>query len=142
MEKFTYTHPITIRYGDLDPQGHVNNAVYLTYLETARLGYYKATGIWQQGSGALTGMVVAHIDIDYLAPVTLGQALSVGIRLARIGNKSLTLAFQMEDPSDGTVIARGQSVMVAYDNQAQKSRPFPPEWRKKIHNYEKENGQV
>ena len=47
MEQFTYYHPITVRYSDLDPQGHVNNAVYLTYVEIARLGYYEATGIWR-----------------------------------------------------------------------------------------------
>jgi len=125
MEKFSYTHPITVRYGDLDPQGHVNNAVYLTYIESARLGYYEATGIWQSDSGLLTGMVVAHNDIDYVASITLGMAIRVGIRLVRIGHKSLTLAF---------------SVMVAYDSIEKKSISFPPAWREKIHLFEDQNG--
>lgn len=136
---FYYYHPITVRYGDLDPQGHVNNAVYLTYVESARLGYYEATGIWRQDSGVLTGMVVAHIDIDYLASITLGMAIRVGTRLVRIGNKSLTLAFQMESLPEQSVVARGSSVMVAYDNAAQKSIPFPPDWREKISQYEEQN---
>jgi acyl-CoA thioester hydrolase len=137
---FSYYHPITVRYSDLDPQGHVNNAVYLTYVESARLGYYGATGIWQGDSGSLTGMVVAHLDIDYLASVTLGMALRVGIGLVRIGNKSLTLAFQIEALPDRRIMARGTSVMVAFDNAAQKSRPFPPDWREKIRRYEEQNG--
>ena len=140
MEKFTYYHPITVRYADLDPQNHVNNAVYLTYVESARLGYYQQTGIWDPESDRLTGMVVARNEIDYLASVNLGQAIRVGIRLVRIGNSSLTLAFQLERPSDGAVIARGQSVMVAYDNDAHSSRPFPPEWREMIHQYEEGKG--
>ncbi len=140
MEKFTYTHPITVRYGDLDPQGHVNNAAYLTYVESARLGYYEATGIWRQDPGMLTGMVVAHIDIDYLVSIILGMAICVGIRLGRIGNKSLTLAFQIENAVDSSVVARGTSVMVAYDSAAKKSIPFPPEWREKILKYEDQNG--
>jgi len=140
MDRFTYDHPITVRYDDLDPQGHVNNAVYLTYVEISRLGYYEATGIWRGDSGMLTGMVVAHIDIDYLAPITLGQDIRVGTRLVRIGNKSLTLAFQMESLPEKALAARGTSVMVAYDNDAQQSIPFPPEWREKILKYEEEHG--
>jgi len=140
MAKFTYYHPIPLRYADLDPQGHVNNAVYLTYVESARLGYYEATGIWQKDSGDLTGMVVAHLDIDYLSPITLGQHIQIGIRLARIGHKSLTLDFQIELLPEGSVVARGKSVMVAYDNAAQSSRPFPADWREKILQFEKQNG--
>jgi acyl-CoA thioester hydrolase len=85
-------------------------------------------------------MVVAHLDIDYLASVTLGMALRVGIGLVRIGNKSLTLAFQIEALPDRRIMARGTSVMVAFDNAAQKSRPFPPDWREKIRRYEEQNG--
>lgn len=142
MDLFSYYHPITVRYRDLDPQGHVNNAVYLTYIESARLGYYQATGIWQQESGALTGMVVARIEIDYLSSVTLGQAMRVGIRLVGIGNKSLTLDFQIETMPDKTVIARGKSVMVAYDNSVEKSIPFPYDWWEKILKFEEENGKL
>jgi YbgC/YbaW family acyl-CoA thioester hydrolase len=96
LADFTYYHPITVRFADLDPQGHVNNAVYLTYLESARLGYYEKAGIWGREAGIKTGMVVAHIDIDYLAPIFFGQAIQVGVRLARLGQKSFTLAFVIE----------------------------------------------
>ena len=90
----------------------------------------------QASGGALTGMVVAHIDIDYLAPITLGQEIRLGIRLVRIGNKSLTLGFQMESLPEGSVVAKGTSVMVAFDNDAGKSIPFQQEWRKKIYKFE------
>lgn len=140
IDQFTFYHPITVRYGDLDPQGHVNNAAYLTYVESARLGYYQTTGIWREDSGALTGMVVAHIDIDYLAPITLGQDIRVGIRLARIGNKSLTLDFRIESLPEKKIVARGTSVMVAYDNASKKGIPFPMEWREKILEFEEEYG--
>jgi acyl-CoA thioester hydrolase len=137
---FTYYHPITVRYGDLDPQGHVNNAAYLTYLESARLGYYEKTGIWSSQSGQRTGMVVAHIAIDYLQPLFLHQGVCVGLRLARLGQKSLTLDFQIEAGPSASPAARGQSVMVAFDHTAQKSMPIPPAWRENIHHFEKTDG--
>ena len=133
---FTYYHPVAVRYRDLDPQGHVNNAVYLTYLESARLGYYQAVGFWHPNTGAQTGMVVAHIDIDYHAPILLGQSIRVGLRLEQLGKKSLTLAFVIEDVHTRSAIASGKSIMVAYDNQREQSVLIPPDWREKIKQFE------
>jgi acyl-CoA thioester hydrolase len=139
-ESFTYYHPITVRYSDLDPQGHVNNAVYLTYLESARLGYYEKSGIWIPDSGKYTGMVVARVEIDYLAPILYGEALRVGVRLARLGEKSLTFAFRIEAVDIGQPAARGISVMVAYDNVSGKSRSIPAAWREKLNKFEGVDG--
>ena len=139
-EKFTYIHPITVRYADLDPQGHVNNAVYLTYLESARLGYYEQAGIWVPNSDKYTGLVVARVEIDYLAPIRYGEALQVGLRLARMGEKSLTFTFRIEAVNTGQPAARGISVMVAYDNASIKSRPIPAAWREKLKQFEGVDG--
>lgn len=138
--EFTYYHPIQVRYADLDPQGHVNNTIYLTYLESARLGYYEQAGIWDKEVQLRTGMVVAHIDIDYLAPIYLGDDIRVGLKMERIGHKSLTFKFLIESTPDSKPLARGTSVMVAFDNQLEKSRLVPDEWRSKINQFEKQNG--
>ncbi len=135
-DSFTYYHPITVRYADLDPQSHVNNAAYMTYLESARLGYYQASGIWHPDSGALTGMVVARAEIEYLAPIFMGQSIRVGVRLEALGNSSMTFAFQIESVPVGKPLARGRSVMVAFDNEKGEKRPVPPEWREKLTRFE------
>jgi acyl-CoA thioester hydrolase len=132
LTDFTYYHPITVRFADLDPQAHVNNSVYLTYLESARLGYYEQVGIWGHAAGMKTGMVVAHIDIDYLAPIFFGQAIQVGVRLARLGHKSFTLAFVIETVPGKVPLARATSVMVVYDSTTEQSILVPPDWREKL----------
>jgi acyl-CoA thioester hydrolase len=144
IQIFKYYHPIIVRFADLDPQGHVNNVVFLTYLESARLGYYEKVGIWKKESGMITGFVVARNEINYLAPITFGQPLRVGLRVERLGTKSLTFAFQMEAGSDGGLVADGKSVMVAYDGKAAKGIPIPPGWRQKIIEFEEmeENGEA
>ncbi len=138
---YTYYHAITVRFADLDFQGHVNNAVFLTYVESARLGYYEQAGIWRRESGVNTGMVVAHIDIDYLAPIFFGQEIRVGLRLARLGHKSFTLAFLIETIPGRVPLASGTSVMVAYDRKSEKSIPIPPEWHEKIIEFEQREGE-
>jgi len=140
MTVFSYYHPITVQYRDLDPQGHVNNAVYLTYLESARLGYYQQVGIYHPDSCILTGMVVVRNEIDYLAPIHFGQAVRVGLRVERMGTKSVTFTFQIETDPDGVPLARGKSVMVAYDNAADQGVPIPSDWREKISLYEEKSG--
>jgi len=135
-QDFNFYQPIIVRYRDLDPQGHVNNAVYLTYLESARLGYYQAVGIWKHEEAPQTGMVVAHNQIDYLAPIFLGESVRVGLRTNEMGRKSLRMTFQIEK-GDGAVAAQGASVMVAYDNAAESSILIPSDWREKITKFDK-----
>ena len=135
-DPFTYYHPIIVRYADLDPQSHVNNAAYMTYLESARLGYYQASGIWKPDAGMLTGMVVAKAEIEYLAPIFMGQSIRVGVRLEALGNSSMTFVFQIESIPESKPLARGRSVMVAFDNEKGEKRPIPPEWREKLTRFE------
>ena len=136
LTDFTYYHPITVRFADLDPQAHVNNSVYLTYLESARLGYYEQVGIWGHEGGMKTGMVVAHIDIDYLAPIFFGQDIQVGVKLARLGQKSFTLVFVIETVPGKVPLARATSVMVTYDSTTEQSIPIPQDWREKLWHFE------
>ena len=131
-ESSTYAFPITIRYADLDSHGHGNNAAVLTYLESARLGFYQAIDIWHPSPGMYTGMVVAHIDIDYLKPILFTDQVQVLLELTSIGNKSFTLAFSVETVSEHTPLARGSTVMVVYDNNIDASIPIPGDWRKKL----------
>ncbi len=111
------------RFADIDMFGHVNNAAYLTYMESARVAYY----------GSLTGlkdprdfdMTVARAEVDFLKPVFFGQTLHVYTRAGRIGNKSWTLEHEMRDSETGEIVARGSTVIVHFDHVAQESKPLP-----------------
>jgi YbgC/YbaW family acyl-CoA thioester hydrolase len=117
-QKFNFYAPISVRYADLDPQRHVNNIAVLEYVETARTSYYQASGIWDGKTVENMGMVVASVKCDYVAPIQYGQAVRVGIMVSHLGGKSLHFRFQVEDAQGEAVFARGEVVMVAYDQQA------------------------
>lgn len=136
MAPFRFYLPIQVRYGDLDPQWHVNNARFATYLEQARFAYLMELGLFDGRSFFDIGLIVADLHIAYLAPVALTDKLRVGLRVARMGNKSLTLEYQVEDENSGEALARAETVMVAYDYHTQKSMPVSDEWRRKISAYE------
>jgi acyl-CoA thioester hydrolase len=136
MPGFRFYHHIEVRYGDLDPQGHVNNARYLTYMEQARIAYVRHLSLWEGGSFLTLGMILADIRVTFLAPILFGQDVRVGARVTRLGNKSMTMEHAIEDRQSGQVQATGAGVLVAYDYETGKSVPIPDGWRRTIAGFE------
>jgi acyl-CoA thioester hydrolase len=142
MSEYRFYCPIQLRYGDLDSQGHVNNARYLTFTEQGRVDYLLKLGLWDGVSFIDLGLIVADVHISYLAPILFGQAIQVGVRVIRIGNKSLDFEYQIEDENTGQVMARCETVMVAYDYHLLASIPVPTAWRDIISAFEGLPGRI
>lgn len=115
---------LDIRWRDVDALGHVNNAVYLTYLEEL------LTSWLQPAIG--DDWVNARIELDWRQELRLAdkQVIAKG-ELARIGNSSLTARISFERP-DGVVAAEGVAVVVAWDPETRRSRPLTPDERERL----------
>jgi acyl-CoA thioester hydrolase len=127
---FRFSYPLEIRFRDLDMLGHVNNAVYLSYLEQARMVYLQRLGL--RADHPTT--ILVRNEIDYSRPVFLLDTLEVFVRVARIGTKSLK--FQYEIHANRIPCAKASSVIVWYDFVAQKSVPVPADARGAIEAFE------
>ncbi|MHC1782092.1 MAG: acyl-CoA thioesterase [Anaerolineaceae bacterium] len=136
MDNFLFTHPMEVRYGDLDPQWHLNNARYLSFFEQGRFAYLIHLGLWDGKSFLELKSIIADIHISFLAPITLTQKLLVGVKVAQIGSKSLTFHQELADAETGEVFSRSETVIVTFDYHTQKSIPVPNEWREKITAFE------
>jgi acyl-CoA thioester hydrolase len=136
MPSFQYYCPIQVRYGDLDPQWHVNNARFVTFIEQARFSYLIHLGLFDGVSFLDLGLIVADVHVAYRAPIRLAQRLRVGVRVARLGNKSLTFEYQVEDEDNAAILATAETVMVAYNYHTQTSVLVSPTWREKIAAFE------
>ena len=135
MPVFKFTTPVTVRYGDLDAQGHLNHARYFTYMEEARFQYIRVLGLWTDlHDFNAVGQIVAEAACSYKAPVFLGQTVDVAVRIARLGNKSLEMDYLLT--VGGQEVARGRTVQVAYDYAAGCSIPIPDAWRQVIAAFE------
>jgi len=136
MTEFRFSHPITVRYADLDPQGHVNNARYLTYMEHARTSYLKHLGLWDGCSFSDYGIIMADAHVTFRTPIKWGQPIQVGMRIARLGTKSMDSVYLIEDTGTGQMLGDGKSVLVAYDYYTSSTIPIPDEWRMIITEFE------
>ncbi len=137
MTQFKFYHPIEVRYGDLDPQGHVNNAKQLTYFEQARIAYKTRLGLFTKGQSFMEiGVILADVHITYLEPIYYGQEIKVGVRAVKLGNKSMIWEQNIVDAGTGKILAKGEVVLVAYDYSEEKTISVPQEWREKIKQFE------
>ena len=110
----------TVRFRDCDAMGHVNNAVYSTYLEQARIAIM----------GGLGEMILARVEIDFRAELRAGEQVEVHSRCARIGTKSFTLEHEIR--AGERVVAEAKSVLVGYDYEAGTSVPLSENQRRRL----------
>lgn len=114
-------------FRDLDAMGHVNNAVYFTYMETARTTFFierlRLTGPQE------LPVIVAEASCIYHSALRLGDDLTVKMGVSRIGRRSFDLSYQMV-AGDGRLVAVAKTAMVAYDYQTGRSIPIPADLKK------------
>ena len=119
-----------IRFSDIDAMGHVNNAVYFSYLEQARIHFFRAlVGIewnWRD-----QGILVAHNEIDYKAPILLNDLIHIDVYPTHIGNRSFTLEYRLEriHPVPATC-SRARSILVCFNYENRQTIPLPDAWRR------------
>jgi len=137
MTDFKFFHPIEVRYGDLDPQGHVNNAKHLTYFEQARVHYLIQLGLFSRDQSFMEiGVVIADIHIAYKSPIHYDDNIKVGVKTVKIGNKSVTVEQCVMNADTGEIMSLGTVVMVTYDYKDLRPIPVPDEWKKRIFEFE------
>lgn len=136
MTDYHFHHLIEVRYGDLDPQGHVNNAKYLSYMEQGRVFYLKQLKLWEGGSFMDIGIILADVHLTFKKAIQFGDPVRVGVRVSRLGNKSMDSEYVLEDARDASLFATGTSVLVAYDYLKRRTIPIPAEWRRAIIQFE------
>jgi len=127
-----YSHRLDVRFRDCDALGHVNNAVYLTYLEQARLQCWRALwGFGGEAGSTVPGVIMARAEIDYQAQVRYGQTLDIRISLAAIGKTCFTYDYEVVD-EQGRTVASARTVQVMYDYEAARPVPIPDDIRDKM----------
>ncbi len=128
MDGYPFVHREQVRFRDLDAMGHVNNAVYLTYMESARTALLRDRGL-VRSLDDLT-FLVARIEIDFRSPVRSEETVDVGVRPAGFGSKSFELEYRLE--ADRRLVAEGRSVCVTYDYETRETVSVPATWRERL----------
>lgn len=124
MEPFVV--PVSVRFRDCDPMGHVNNAVYLTYFEVARAAWMQQI----QGTAELP-FILAEATVTFRSPAVFGEVLQVALAVESIGSKSWRFGYKITAET-GREVAVGSTAQVAYDYAASKTVPIPDTLRRQL----------
>jgi acyl-CoA thioester hydrolase len=124
-----FSTTLEVRWRDLDAYNHVNNSVYLTYLEEARLRWLSQAQVdW---AGADSGPVAAALQMNYRQPITWPGTLRVEKYLVKLGNSSVTLGHRIVDAGDADrVFCEGEIVLVWIDKSSGRPVPLPDSLRR------------
>jgi len=131
--------PIHVRYNDIDVFGHVNNAVFISYVEEGRIGYFQKV-VGKKHDWSKFGTLLAHTSIDYHHPIYMEDNVECGVSITSFGEKSIDVAFEIRViKEDQKVIkcASGKNVLVCFDNVAFRTALVPNEWKEKVTKFEK-----
>lgn len=131
MDEARLLVPLQLRYSDCDMMGHVNNAVFLSYFEVARVHFgrrhFRAFLDWRS-----TGFLVARNEIDYLKPLLLSTPQpGVEIWISRVGTRSFDFSYLVLD-ADKALYAKGRTVAVYMLLQENRSAPLPDPFRQHL----------
>jgi acyl-CoA thioester hydrolase len=127
IDEFRHRTRLEVRLGDLDPFGHVNNAVIATYVEQGRVLYLRdvlGTGV----DPVSMPFILARLEIDYLAQVQFTDAVEVGSRVDWIGRTSIGMSHLLIN-QEARELARSEAVLVAFDYDVEKPIPVSDSWR-------------
>jgi acyl-CoA thioester hydrolase len=130
LTAFRFSFPIQVRFRDLDLLGHVNNAVYLTYFESARIAYWMR--VTRRGDLKDLAMILARVEVDFRSPAAYGETLDIGVRCSALGRSSFTLEFRMAERASSRLVAEARKVLVHYDFSLGRSLPLGDELRQLI----------
>lgn len=116
----------TIRYGDTDRQGHVNNAVFSTFLETGRVDFLYREKLTEEGAA----FVIARLELDFLGEINWPGDVEIGTAVLEVGRSSFKLYQKVFQ--NGVAVAQAVNVCVQMNEETRKSQPLSEKARQRL----------
>ncbi len=138
FKEFNHSTPIQIRFKDIDKQGHVNNAIHHTYVETGRIHYFDdvlGRGVdWDK-----TGLILARVEMDFKEPIFIEDEIVVHTRVSRLGRKSFDMTnLVIKKTGDSErICSQAKSTIVCYNYVIKETIEIPEQWIEKFKQFEK-----
>ena len=136
MDTFRLEVPVGVRFRDLDVFGHVNNAVYFTYIESARVEFVRKIGFKGKLAGATEGPALVSTSCDFKRQVVYPATLDVGLRVERVGRRSFEMSYGIFVQGADQAVATGRSVNAWVEYAAERAVELPDWFRAALAEYQ------
>lgn len=135
--KYNFKHqlPIQVRMSDIDPIGHVNNSVQLSYYDLGRLNYLEKLQnkkiVWAE-----LDMVIVHVSCDFMQSIYINDLIAVETKVLEIGEKSVKMIQRIIQTDTGEIKSTCYAVMAGYDKEKDCSKPISEEFKQRFFIFE------
>jgi acyl-CoA thioester hydrolase len=134
-DELRHRTPLQVRFRDTDAFGHVNNAVFFTYIELARIRYLLDV-LQPADPFDRMPLILARVELDFRSPIMFGEDVEVETQVHRIGRSSIAMSHRMTAGAERRLVGEARSVLVTYDYASAKPIPVPDDWRRRIGEHE------
>jgi acyl-CoA thioester hydrolase len=138
-DQFKFFYDLRVRYAEVDSQGIVFNAHYLTYFDTSITEYIRNINYDYQGLVSKSGLDfhLVKSTVEYLKPIGYDEIIEIGVTAHKIGKSSLTWVLAIFKKGESGCLAQGEIIWVCSRAGANKSHPLPEDLVKLLSEYEK-----
>ena len=139
---FRFFHPLRVRYSEVDGQGIVFNAHYLTFLDVAITEYFRHIGVDYQrlAQEGTFDMALVKTTLEFKGPAMFDEEVEIGTRISHLGNTSYTVDFEIHKKGLENLVVLAQTVYVNYNPGKRSAERLPDFFRSLVetfeHNYE------
>ena len=134
-DEFAHRTTLQVRFRDIDAFGHVNNAVFFSYVEQARIRYLLDVLGPSEPFDRLP-LILARVELDFRSPIYFGDDVTVATRVDRIGRSSIGMSHRMTAGAEGRLVGDVGTVLVTYDYATSVPIPVPDGWRSRFADHE------
>lgn len=122
MNKSDFIYPVNVRFNDIDVFGHVNNALYLSYFEEARMTFFNEV-LGLKHDWIKQGLILARAVVEYKSPLLLNETALIKVHCSNVGNKSFTLSYSIYNSENKKIYCTGETTIVMFDYSVKQSIP-------------------
>lgn len=122
MNKSDFIYPVSVRFNDIDVFGHVNNAIYLSYFEEARMQLFNEV-LGLKHDWIKQGLILAKALLEYKSPLRLNETAFIKVHCSHVGNTSFTLFYTIYNSENQKIYCTGETTIVMFDYSINKSIP-------------------
>jgi acyl-CoA thioester hydrolase len=130
-DEYRHRTSLQVRFRDIDAFGHVNNAVYFSFIELARIRYLLDV-LQPDVPFDRLPLILARVELDFRSPIEFGEDVTVETRVDRIGHTSFGMSHRMTAGAEARLVGDVRTVLVTYDYAAARPIPVPDDWRRGI----------
>ncbi|MGH2428300.1 MAG: acyl-CoA thioesterase [Candidatus Limnocylindria bacterium] len=134
-DDYRHRTSVQVRFRDIDAFGHVNNAVFFSYVELARIRYLLDV-LQPDAPFDRLPLILARVELDFRSPIAFGEEVTVTSRVDRLGRSSISMRHRMTAGPDDRLVAEVDTVLVTYDYAVARPMPVPDDWRRRMMEHE------